>query len=181
MATKKENIWNHPWVVGVITPLVVLFITDVLLKQNWMGKGWNWLSTFFTKKYPLPLWLIILIGFSSLVLVITISLIQGLLERKPVRSAKPVNNKPEWAQYRQDQFGTDVLYKWNYEFYRSEYDIVDIRLYCPKDNCLLIGNNCPICHQWYVTQLSEKELMVRIIHKIENDLWKNQTQLETKG
>ena len=61
MKAITKKIFKNPWVRGIGSPLIVLFITDVIFKQNWIGKGWSWMHQFLLFQLHTRIWVILTI------------------------------------------------------------------------------------------------------------------------
>jgi hypothetical protein len=77
-----NKLLKNPWVQGIGTPLILLFITDIILKQNWIGKGGSLLLYFLSLQIITRVWIILIIISTIIVAALLISWIKRKLFSK---------------------------------------------------------------------------------------------------
>lgn len=181
--SERKSFWNKGWVIAVGSTVVgalVLRAIDWLADTNILIGVWNFIKSiggFFNRHYSLPLWVILLIGFSSIILLFLTVYLSDFFSPKKKISALPITpriSEPEWKDYTTDIF-EDFRYKWKYKFYNDENKVIitDITAYCPRHNCQVYGSQCVVGKEGLPTyKIDKNEIHILIQHKIDNGLWK---------
>jgi hypothetical protein len=174
----KKPFLTNGWVIGIGTAVLgtlVLRGIDSIADTKILSGIWNFTKStfsFLSHKYTLPLWIIILFCFSGLGLLILIAWLANLFSSKPIG-----NTEPDWLEYTADTFETAYLFRWQYQLSNRTYTAINIQYYCPKDNCQIVYNKCPVCNNFFATQaINDDTIRALIKHKVENNLWKQSVQ-----
>lgn len=153
-------------VIGGVILIVLQFIFP------WVGIVWTWLVGFVGYKFNTPLWLLMIIFVAGAATMFGLFYYARLVANKETQRTNLKRQQPGWHMYTQDTFDTQVNFKWKWGNPNGLMEVFAISKYCIKDNCILIGDSCPICTYHYSDgNLREHAILIRIQHKIDNDLW----------
>lgn len=174
---KKKSLQN-PWVIGTGTAILGVIgirVLDSIIGTNIIGKTINLvgaifttIGNFFTLRFEVSLWVLILFPILAIGLIVLIVWLIISIENK---NNPNENTNSNWLNYTEDVWD-DVLYRWNYiKNFSEKYDIIEISHYCPKCRCAIVDNRCPICKNWFGKGFkSNTEIKALISHKIETEI-----------
>jgi hypothetical protein len=164
---------KNPWTIGVGTTIISVFVLKIIDKIagtssiKYLYIFFNQTISFFKTEYSFPLWLLILLSFSVFLFFIGYYYLKSVF----INNNESGINEPDFINYTSENFN-GVVYKWRYiKNYENKFSAVDYMAYCPKDNCVLINDTCPICEKYYSHVKDNIELQVLIGHRIENNLY----------
>jgi len=174
----KKTIIHNPWLIATgsaILGVIGIRIIDYVLGTTIIASIWNFIKIifvaigdFFTMKFEVSLWFLIIMPIVVVGLIIFILWIISLLQDKKNTTS---NQQAPFLTYREDIFG-DVLYRWEYfKNYSDKYEISNISHYCPKCKCSIVYDSCPVCNRsFYHNIKTNYEIDALIRHKIETQL-----------
>lgn len=172
-----KKLLKNPWIVGIGTTVLSVFllkIIDKIANTTILISIWNFIKSlfitilnFFCQKYESPLWFLFLLFISGALILLGVFYISSLFQKEN----KTPNTTPPFLNYTSDNFGR-ILYKWSYyKDYDNKYGITNLTAYCPKDNCIIYENTCPICERIYYDIKDNSELEILIRHRVENNMY----------
>lgn len=174
---------SNNWVItvggGLLVILLLRLIDWLFINNLFWGKIktiFNIVLEFFNTTYSVKLYWLILIPIIVLLTIILILYIFSLFSSN--NNNNEVAKNPDWINYTKDVFD-GLQYRWKYNFYNKEYQINVIQVYCNSCNCPLVNGTCPNCNKMYDFSMynsqlkSEDEIKALIVHRIENNLYKD--------
>ncbi|MFH6947311.1 hypothetical protein ACHRV6_02365 [Flavobacterium sp. FlaQc-51] len=171
----KNEILKNPWVVGIGTAILSVFLlkifdiiasTTILLSLwNIIKRSFNFLLNFFLQQYESPLWFLLLLFVTGILALLGLLYILSMFEKQ-----NNTSKTPPFSNYISDNF-EGILYKWTYYINNNKYTITNLTPYCPKDNCIIYQDACPICKASYYNIKEDSELEILIQHRIENKMY----------
>ncbi len=175
--TKKKILYN-PWLIGTgstILATIGIRLIDYFIGTTISASILNFIKNiflsigeFFTMKFEVSLWFLIILPLIGAGLITLIFWIISLLQDNKETGS---NQQESFLKYREDVFG-EVLYRWEYYKHHSgKYEISNISLYCPRCKCSIVHDRCPVCNVYLGNKIkSDYEIDALIRHKIETQL-----------
>ena len=172
MTTKKHKLLSNPWFIGTGSSILGVIILEYfgltkILSSIWSVIKWiaNLIADSFNIKVQVSLWFLILLPFLVVGLIVLILWLMSIKKKE-----KEVAKESSFLDYKEHQFG-DVLYRWDYVLnYTGKMVVDNLTHYCPKCKCMIVDDNCPVCHENFYNKFkSHDEIIALITHHIETN------------